>query len=117
MKMLTGSLILLLLLGTVPVAWGQADPAKEVADIGRKRAEAAAKGDVDGFVADVVDNVMRVITLIDGVAVRESDGASDWPARPVEGDGPVDGQGRLPGLGHRRAMPPPPTGPTATVIC
>jgi hypothetical protein len=30
MKMLTGSLTLVLLLGAVPVVWAQADPAKEV---------------------------------------------------------------------------------------
>ena len=58
MKMLGGSLALVLLLGTVPVVWAQADPAKEVADIGRKRAEAAAKGDVDTWLANVADNAV-----------------------------------------------------------
>ena len=58
MRMLSSSLALVLLLGTAPVAWAQADPAKEVADINRKRAAAAAKGDVDGFLADVADNVV-----------------------------------------------------------
>jgi len=58
MKMLTGSLVLLLLLGTVPVAWAQADPAKEVADIGLKRTQAGARGDVDGVLADVADNAV-----------------------------------------------------------
>ena len=33
MRMLSGFLALVLLLGTVPVVWAQADPAKEVADI------------------------------------------------------------------------------------
>ncbi len=47
MRMLSGFLALVLLLGTVPVVWAQADPAKEVADITRKRAEAAARGDVE----------------------------------------------------------------------
>jgi arsenite oxidase large subunit len=60
---------------------------------------------------------VRVITLIDGVVVTESDGSRNWPGWwPVEGAGPVDGQGRPPGLGHRRAMPTPPTGPAATVM-
>lgn len=58
MRILCGSLALVLLLGTVPVVWAQADPAKEVADIGRKVGEAAAKGDVDGFLANVADNVV-----------------------------------------------------------
>jgi len=58
MKMLTGSLTLVLLLGTVPVVWAQADPAKEVADIGLKRAQAGSRGDVDGVLADVADNAV-----------------------------------------------------------
>ena len=58
MSILSGALALVLLLGTVPVVWAQADPAKEVADIRRKQAEAGAKGDVDGFLADVADNVV-----------------------------------------------------------
>src|SRR6266852_1899940 len=58
MKMLSGSLALVLLLGTVPVVWAQADPAKAIADINRKRGEAGAKGDVDGVLADVADNVV-----------------------------------------------------------
>ena len=58
MSILRSALALVLLLGTVPVVWAQADPAKEVADIGRKRGEAGAKGDVDGFLADVADNVV-----------------------------------------------------------
>jgi ketosteroid isomerase-like protein len=58
MKMLIGSLTLVLLLGTVPVVWAQADPAKEVADIGLKRGQAGARGDVDGVLADVADNVV-----------------------------------------------------------
>jgi uncharacterized protein (TIGR02246 family) len=58
MKMLSGSLALVLLLGTVPVVWAQADPAKEVAAIGQKRGQAGARGDIDGFLADVADNVV-----------------------------------------------------------
>jgi uncharacterized protein (TIGR02246 family) len=58
MRILSGALALVLLLGTVPVVWAQADPAKEVADIGRKRAQVGAKGDVEGFLADVADNVV-----------------------------------------------------------
>jgi len=58
MRILSGSLALALLLGTVPVVWAQADPAKEVEAIGRKRAEAGAKGDVEGFLADLADNVV-----------------------------------------------------------
>jgi ketosteroid isomerase-like protein len=58
MKMLIGSLTLVLLLGTVPVVWAQADPAKEVADIGLKRGQAGARGDVDGVLADLADNVV-----------------------------------------------------------
>ena len=58
MRILSGSLVLVLLLGTVPVVWAQADPAKEIADINRKRGEAGAKGDVDGLLADVADNVV-----------------------------------------------------------
>jgi uncharacterized protein (TIGR02246 family) len=58
MSILSGALALVLLLGAVPVVWAQADPAKEVADIGRKRAEAGAKGDVEGLLADVADNVV-----------------------------------------------------------
>jgi uncharacterized protein (TIGR02246 family) len=59
MRMLSGSLALVVfLLGTVPVVWAQADPAKEVADIGQKRAQAGARGDVDGVLADVADNVV-----------------------------------------------------------
>ena len=57
---MTGELgpIKVLLFGTVPVVWAQADPAKEVADIGLKRAQAGARGDVDGLLADVADNVV-----------------------------------------------------------
>ena len=58
MRILSGSLALVLLLGTVPVVWAQADPAKEVADIAQKRAQAAARGDLDGLLADVADNVV-----------------------------------------------------------
>jgi ketosteroid isomerase-like protein len=58
MSILSGSLVLVLLLGTVPVVWAQADPAKEIADINRKRGEAGAKGDVDAWLADVADNVV-----------------------------------------------------------
>ena len=58
MSILSGALALVLLLGTVPVVWAQADPAKEIADINRKRGEAGAKGDVDGVLADVADNVV-----------------------------------------------------------
>ena len=61
MKMLSGFLALVLLLGTVPVVWAQADPAKEVADITRKRAEAAARGDVDAWLADLADNVVFTV--------------------------------------------------------
>ena len=61
MSILSGALALVLLLGTVPAVWAQADPAKEVADIGRKRAEAGAKGDVEGFLADVADNVVLTV--------------------------------------------------------
>jgi uncharacterized protein (TIGR02246 family) len=57
--MLSGSLALVVfLLGTVPVVWAQADPAKEVAAIGQKRAQAATKGDVDVWLADVADNAV-----------------------------------------------------------
>jgi len=58
MKTLSSLLALVVLLGAVPVVWAQADPAKEVADIGLKRAQAAAKGDVDAWLADVADNVV-----------------------------------------------------------
>lgn len=58
MNMLIGSLVLVLFLGIVPAAWAQADPAKEVADIAAKRAQAGARGDVDAFVADVADNAV-----------------------------------------------------------
>src|SRR3989449_9212648 len=58
MRILSGSLVLVLLLGTVPVVWAQADPAKEIADINRKRGEAGAKGGIDGLLADVADNVV-----------------------------------------------------------
>jgi len=58
MSILSGALALVLLLGTVPVVWAQADPAKEIADINRKRGEAGAKGDIDGILADVADNVV-----------------------------------------------------------
>ena len=58
MSVLSGALVVVLLLGTVPVVWAQADPAKEIADINRKRGEAGAKGDVDGVLADVADNVV-----------------------------------------------------------
>jgi len=43
------------------VVWAQADPAKEIADINRKRGEAGAKGDVDGLLADVADNVIATV--------------------------------------------------------
>jgi hypothetical protein len=43
MKMLSGVLALVLLLGTVHVVWAQADPAKEVADIRAKQGAAAPK--------------------------------------------------------------------------
>src|SRR3989475_8292322 len=58
MRILSGSLVLVLLLGTVPVVWAQADPAKEIADINRKRGEAGAKGEIVGLLADVADNVV-----------------------------------------------------------
>src|SRR5713101_4663844 len=58
MSILSGALALVLLSGTVPMVWAQADPAKEIADINRKRGEAGAKGDVDGVLADVADNVV-----------------------------------------------------------
>jgi uncharacterized protein (TIGR02246 family) len=61
MSILSGSLALVLLLGTVPVVWAQADPAKEIADINRKRGEAGAKGDIDGLLADVADNVIATV--------------------------------------------------------
>jgi len=61
MRMLSGFLALVLLLGTVPVVWAQADPAKEVADITRKRAEAATRGDVDAWLADLADNVVFTV--------------------------------------------------------
>jgi len=57
-SILSGFLALVLLLGTVPVVWAQADPAKEIEDINRKRGEAGAKGDIDGLLADVADNVI-----------------------------------------------------------
>jgi uncharacterized protein (TIGR02246 family) len=58
MKMLSGFLALVLLLGTVPVVWAQADPAKEVADIRAKMGAAGAQGDIDGLVAPMADNVV-----------------------------------------------------------
>ena len=58
MRILSGSLALVLLLGTVPVVWAQADPAKEVADIRLKAAQAGARGDIDGLLADVADNAV-----------------------------------------------------------
>jgi uncharacterized protein (TIGR02246 family) len=58
MRMLSGFLALLLLLGSAPVVWAQADPAKEVADIGLRRAQAGARGDIDGLLADVADNAV-----------------------------------------------------------
>jgi len=61
MKMLSGSLALVLLLVTVPVVWAQADPAKEVADIARTRGQAGARGDIDGFLADLADNVVFTV--------------------------------------------------------
>ena len=61
MSILSGALALVLLLGTVPVVWAQADPAKEIADINRKRAEAAARGDVDAWLADLADNVVFTV--------------------------------------------------------
>ena len=61
MRTLSGFLALVLLLGTVPVVWAQADPAKEVADITRKRAEAAARGDVNAWLADLADNVVFTV--------------------------------------------------------
>jgi uncharacterized protein (TIGR02246 family) len=61
MSILSGALALVLLLGTVPVVWAQADPAKEIADINRKRGEAGAKGDIDGLLADVADNVIATV--------------------------------------------------------
>jgi uncharacterized protein (TIGR02246 family) len=60
-SILSGFLALVLLLGTVPVVWAQADPAKEIADINRKRGEAGAKGDIDGLLADVADNVIATV--------------------------------------------------------
>jgi uncharacterized protein (TIGR02246 family) len=61
MRMLSGFLALVLLLGTVPVVWAQADPAKEVADVARKRAQAADRGDVDAWLADLADNVVFTV--------------------------------------------------------
>ena len=48
----------MLLLGSPPVVWAQADPAKEVADIRAKQAAAGAQGDVDGLLAPMADNVV-----------------------------------------------------------
>jgi hypothetical protein len=48
MRTLRGFLALVLLLGTVPVVWAQADPAKEVADIRAKQGAAGAKGEANG---------------------------------------------------------------------
>jgi uncharacterized protein (TIGR02246 family) len=58
---LSGFLALVLLLGTVPVVWAQADPAKELAAIAQKRAQAAARGDVDAWLADLADNVVFTV--------------------------------------------------------
>ena len=45
MRMLSGSLVLILvLLGTVPVVWAQADPVKEVTAIQLKRTQAGPLG-------------------------------------------------------------------------
>src|SRR2546425_10354873 len=53
MSILSGALALVLLLGTVPVVvWAQADPAKEIADINRKRGEAGGQGGIDGLLGD-----------------------------------------------------------------
>jgi uncharacterized protein (TIGR02246 family) len=58
MKMLRGFVAVLLLSGILPQAWAQADPIKEVAAIYQKRGPALAKGDLDGFMAHVADNVV-----------------------------------------------------------
>lgn len=58
MKVLKSFLILVLLFGASPVVWAQADPVKEVRDIYAKRGQALTKGDLDGFMADVADNVV-----------------------------------------------------------
>jgi hypothetical protein len=47
---------------------------------------------------------LRVVTLVAGVVVRGSDGAIEWRAWSVEGDGPVDGA-PLPRPIDMRAMP------------
>jgi uncharacterized protein (TIGR02246 family) len=58
MRILSSSLTLVLLLGTAPGVWAQADPAKEVADIRAKQGAAGAKGEVDGVLAPMADNVV-----------------------------------------------------------
>ena len=61
---------------------------------------------------------MRASPVSDGLAVAQFDGRHEGSGQawPVEGGGPVDGGARPPGLGHRRAMPTPPTGPAAPVM-
>ena len=61
---------------------------------------------------------LRASPIFDGLAVAQFDGRHEGSGQawPVEGGGPVDGGARPPGLGHRRAMPTPPTGPAAPVM-
>lgn len=63
MKILQSFLALVLLLGASPAAWAQADPVKEVRDIGAKRGQAFTKGDADAFTADLADNVVFTSAL------------------------------------------------------
>src|SRR4029078_555287 len=58
MKRTALGLVGILLLGMVAGAWAQGDPAKEIAELGKKRVEAALKGDIDTFLGDRADNVV-----------------------------------------------------------
>lgn len=53
-----GSIVALAVVLVAPVSWAQSDPIKEVAAIQAKRGQANAKGDVEGFMANVADNVV-----------------------------------------------------------
>src|SRR5438445_10989833 len=120
MRMLSGFLALVLLLGTVPVVWAQADPAKEVADIRAKQGAAGAKGEVDGVMAPMADNVVftaaRAGFRIEGKEAvpdvgqdRRSPAARrcaqlGYAGRPVH---PVAQNSALCGSGNTRARAPP----------
>lgn len=60
MKIWRGVFVLVALLAGSTVAWAQGDPIKEVRDIATKRGQALAKGDLDGFMANVAENVVYI---------------------------------------------------------